>query len=341
MRVKVASEWLNSCSGCEISIIDMGERLLDLLKIADIVHLPALMDSKHFGQLGEGTKLSIPKADVGIISGSVRNKEHLKVAQEMRRQCNIIMALGTCATHGGIPSLSNSFHNSETLYRYYNTESTDRPKSSSGNGWASVGEGDDNDHVRGRDAGNNQAQYPSTDIPELLEFCYALDEKVKVDIYLPGCPPHPDHIFKALTALTQGREPTLPDKSVCDTCPTIREGKGKLKQLKRFLEAPAYGGPDEALDKMQCLLEQGFLCMGPVTRGGCGGQGLLPKCISARVPCRGCYGPVKQTGNQRLDMLNALTSNDIDIKSLPESISLLRFSGSHGMLRPKFKKKEV
>jgi F420-non-reducing hydrogenase small subunit len=74
--------------------------------------------------------------------------------------------------------------------------------------------------------------------------------------------------------------------------------------------------------------------MGPVTRAGCGGEGVTPRCIAARVPCRGCYGPVRQTGNQRLDMLNALASNGIDIQSLPESTSLLRFSGAHQLLRP-------
>ena len=323
MKINVASEWLNSCSGCEISIIDMGERLLDVLEVAKIVHLPALMDSKYFGQLGDGTHLTIPRADVGLISGSIRNEEHLEVAREMRKQCDTLIALGTCATHGGIPSLSNSYENEETLKRYYTTESTDKP-----------------------DAGENgeKSPYPSKNIPKLLERCYALDEKVKVDIYLPGCPPHPDHIFHALVALVKGDALELPNRSVCDTCPTIREGKGQVKALRRFLEPPHYGQPGEPLDKMRCLLEQGFLCMGPVTRGGCGGDGgkegrgggAPPRCISARVPCRGCYGPVRHEGNQRLDMLNALVSNGIDIKSLPESTSLLRFSGGHGMLRPKF-----
>ncbi|KJS30021.1 MAG: methyl viologen-reducing hydrogenase, partial [Desulfatitalea sp. BRH_c12] len=62
------------------------------------------------------------------------------------------------------------------------------------------------------------------------------------------------------------------------------------------------------------------------------GDAIAPRCISARVPCRGCYGPVRPNGNQRLDMLNALASNGIDIQSLPESVSMLRFSGAHGLL---------
>ncbi|HIE53879.1 MAG TPA: methyl viologen-reducing hydrogenase, partial [Chromatiaceae bacterium] len=152
---------------------------------------------------------------------------------------------------------------------------------------------------------------------------------------------HPDHIFSALVALVEGRSPQLPEKSVCDTCPTVREGKGELKQMTRFLRVPKYGEAQEPLDKMRCLLEQGLVCMGPVTRAGCGGDKITPRCISARVPCRGCYGPVRPEGNQRLDMLNALASNGIDITSLPENISLLRFSGAHHMLRPSSYRKET
>ena len=306
MTVKVASEWLNSCSGCEISVLDMGERLLDVLKVADFVHLPALMDHKYYGQLGDGAHIDIPEADVGLISGGVRNTEHVEVAEEMRKKCRIIIALGTCATHGGIPSLANSWTRKELFDRYYTTETTDP-----------------------------QAAVPDQGLPEILESCKALDEIIPVDIYMPGCPPHPDHIFSALVALVQGRMPELPGKSVCDTCPTRREGKGALSHVRRFLKAPHYGGADEPLDRMRCLLEQGFMCMGPVTRAGCGGDAVTPRCISARVPCRGCYGPVRPDGNQRLDMLNALASNGVDLNSLPESVSLLRFSGAHGRLRPK------
>jgi F420-non-reducing hydrogenase small subunit len=306
MTVKVASEWLNSCSGCEISVLDMGERLLDVLKVADFVHLPALMDHKYFGQLGDGTHIDIPQADVGLISGGLRNSEHVEVAEAMREKCGIIIALGTCATHGGIPALANSYTKEALLNRYYGTETTDQP-----------------------------AAVPDQGVPALLNACQALDEIIKVDIYMPGCPPHPDHIFNALVALVQGRTPELPGKSVCDTCPTRREGKGALSRVRRFLATPQYGIAGEPLDRMRCLLEQGFMCMGPVTRAGCGGDSITPRCISARVPCRGCYGPVRPDGNQRLDMLNALASNGVELSSVAESVSLLRFSGAHGRLRPK------
>jgi F420-non-reducing hydrogenase small subunit len=161
-----------------------------------------------------------------------------------------------------------------------------------------------------------------------------VDEKIKVDIYLPGCPPHPDQVFNALVALVQGKPLSVSNKSVCDTCPTVRKGKGELKQVRRFLQAPQYQAADEPLNQMRCLLEQGLLCMGPVTHAGCGGDAVTPRCISARVPCRGCSGPVRHEGNQLLDMLNALASNGIDIKSIPNRPLLLRFSGAHSLLKP-------
>ncbi len=312
MSIKVAEEWLNACSGCEIAIVDLGERLLDVLNLVDFVHMPVIMDHKLYGQLGDQKHIHIPEADVGILTGGIRNEEHLEVAREMRAQCKTLIALGTCATHGGIPALANSYQNEELLQRIFSTETTDPADA-----------------------------LPDDGVPEILERCQALDELIKVDVYLPGCPPHPDQIYGALTALLEGRPLEDSGKSVCNDCPTIREGKGQLKNLRRFLQPPHYGTPDEPLDKMRCLLEQGLLCMGSVTRAGCGGDTGTPRCIAARVPCRGCSGPVRHEGNQLLDMLNGLASNGIDIRSLPEHTSLLRFSGAHGLLRPKRKKKEA
>lgn len=306
MPVKVAADWLNSCSGCEIAILNLGETLLDLLSELEFVHIPVLMDHKHLGQLGEKDHVEIPKATVGILTGGIRNEEHMEVAKEMRKQCDILIALGTCATHGGIPAMINAYTNDQLFEEYYSTPSTDP-----------------------------DAKVPSNGVSKLLSRCYALDEQIDIDIMLPGCPPHPDHIASAILALLNNQELELPFRSVCDTCPTIREGKGEVSQLKRFVSTPSFNS-DEPLEKMRCLLEQGYLCNGPVTLGGCsGGNGEAPRCISARVPCRGCYGPVKKDGNQKLDILNALASNNIDINSLPERDSLLRFSGAHNRLVPK------
>lgn len=301
LTIRIAEEWLHSCSGCEIAILNIGARLLDLLNKMDIVHMPVLMDHKLFGQLGEKGQLTIPNADVGIISGGVANAEHLEVLLEMRKKCKTLIALGTCATHGGIPAMANEWPMEQCLTTVFSTSSTDN------------------------------CSVPDLEVPPFLDRVYATDEKVTIDILIPGCPPNPQVIEKVLTALTQDTELKLPTKSVCDTCPTVRKGKGTGDTVRRFLNNGDYQA-DEPVDAMRCLLEQGLLCMGPVTAAGCAHH-KAPRCIAARVPCRGCFGPVRQKGNQLLDMMNALASNGIDFKSVVDRTSLLRFSGAHGRIR--------
>ena len=98
MTLTVSSEALNSCSGCEIAILNLGEPLLDLLSELEFVHIPILMDHKYYGQVGENNIIDLPDADVGLLSGGIRNEDHLSLALEMRKKCKIIIALGTCAT---------------------------------------------------------------------------------------------------------------------------------------------------------------------------------------------------------------------------------------------------
>jgi len=310
MGITTAMESLGSCAGCEIAILNIGEDLIPIITEAlDIVHAPILMDHKYFGQCGEGVTLTIPNAVVGIVSGGVINQEHIEVLEEMRAKCQVLIALGTCATHGGIPALMNGQDLGEAVADIFNTESTDPG-----------------------------ASIPNIEVPALLDRVYACDEKVKIDMQLPGCPPNPALIAEVLMSLVEGRDPVLPGKSVCDSCPTKREGKGDVKELKRFLTNAEFN-VGEPIDEMRCLLEQGYLCLGPVTAAGCAKRG-APSCISARVPCRGCFGPVRKGGNQLLDMMNALASNGIDYKSVIDRRSILRFSGAHGTLRP-LKKKVV
>jgi len=308
MSVRAALEWLNSCSGCEIAILNIGEALVPLLtQHLDLVHAPILMDHKYLGQRGDGTELDIPEAEVGLVSGGVANIEHLQVLVKMRERCRVLIALGTCATHGGIPALMNGQDRREGWEGVFATRTTDPGCS-----------------------------VPDIEVPAPLDRVYACDEKVKIDLFLPGCPPNPALIAEVLMAVVEGRDPVLPQKSVCDTCPAKREGKGAVSVVRRFLINAEFLAEDP-VGRMRCLLEQGFMCMGPVTAAGCAGRG-LPRCIEARVPCRGCFGPVRRDGNQMLDMMNALASNGIDFKSVVDRRSLLRFSGAHGLLRPVKKK---
>ncbi len=157
MAVKVAEEWLNICGGCEVSILDIGEPLLDLLPQLEFVHMPVLMDHKYYGQTGEKESLEIPEADVGIISGGVRNEKEKHVAEEMRAKCKTLIALGACACHGGIPALANM----DTLDALYDKVYRDCKTTTPGD-------------------------TPTDNLPPLMDRVYAVDEVVPVDICIPG-----------------------------------------------------------------------------------------------------------------------------------------------------------
>jgi F420-non-reducing hydrogenase small subunit len=299
MRPRLSFEWLHACSGCEIALLNSGELLLGLLERVEIVHFPLLMDHKYTNRAdGEG-ELNLPEAEIGLVSGGVASEEHLAVLRAMRARCRTLVSLGTCATHGGIPALRNQWPIATALKTVF--------------------------------AGSEEGTPIPDTVLAFLDRVYSIDEQVPVDVSLPGCPPRPESIIELLEALLAEESFHLPCKSVCETCPTIRTGKGQQK-VRRFLANAEYD-PEKTVAEMRCLLEQGLLCMGPVTAGGCGGKD-APLCIRARVPCRGCYGPVRQGGNQLLDMLNALASNGMGHRDIVDRRSLLRFSGAHGLLKP-------
>lgn len=297
MKPTFSCEWLHSCAGCEMSLIDLGEALLPLLERMEIVHFPLLMDNKYTHWAGEGGEPELPAADLGLVSGGVANEEQVAVLRALRRSCQTLIALGTCATHGGIPALANE--QPQTVIR------------------AAVF----------ADCGPVPLQTPSC-----LERVYAVDELVQPDLCLPGCPPRPEAIEAAIIAVLDGELPAMFGKSVCETCPTRREGRAATRIARRFLEN-ADGEPNEELAQMRCLLEQGFLCMGPMTAGGCGGSG-APLCVRVHMPCRGCYGPVRPGGNPLLDMMNGLAGQGVDRRSVVDRRSLLRFCGAHVLIRP-------
>ncbi|APV44279.1 F420-non-reducing hydrogenase small subunit [Dehalogenimonas formicexedens] len=300
--VRVAEEWFAVCGGCEVSILDIGEPLLDLLPSLEFVHMPVLMDHKLFGQTGEKKHMEIPEADVGIVTGSIRNQENKELAEEMRRKCKIIISLGSCANFGGIPALGNMYNNGDIFdIAYRKTASTE--------------------------AGDN----PSQGLPALTDRVYSVNEVIKVDVSIPGCPPTPEWIAGALTALLQGKSFSLPERSVCDDCPTVREKKAKVA-IRRPLQAPEF--TPGRYDNMRCMNEQGILCLGPATRTGCGGSEKTPRCIKAYMPCRGCFGPIRAGANPMVDMMGALSSVGLDPKQIEDRMATFnRFIGA-GRLRP-------
>jgi F420-non-reducing hydrogenase small subunit len=303
MAARLAEEWFAICGGCEVTILDIGEPLLEVLKRVQIVHMPVLMDHKLFGQTGEGKEMVIPEAEVGLIAGGIRSEEHKKLAQEMRKKCKTLIALGSCACFGGIPALANQYITPELLEKVY------------------------------RDSVSTEANgIPNQQIPPLTDRVYAVHEIVPVDMALPGCPTTPEMVAGALLALLDGKPFTLSSKSVCDECPTRREKKA-VSILKRRLEPPEFTA-GKPLGEMRCLMEQGFLCLGPATRGGCGGSDGVPRCIRAYMPCEGCFGPLSEKANPMVDMMGALSSIGLDPKQIPDRAATFnRFAGA-GRLRP-------
>ena len=102
MSVRLASESLSGCSGCEMSLLNVEGGFLSLLRQFEVVHMPLLMDNKYFGRDGTTEEVELPSADIGIISGGIRTEEQLRIAEKMRERCKVIVAFGTCAAYGGI-----------------------------------------------------------------------------------------------------------------------------------------------------------------------------------------------------------------------------------------------
>ncbi len=304
MAVKVAQEWFAICGGCEVTILDVGEPLLDLLPELEFVHMPVIMDHKLYGQTGEMSQIDIPEADLGIITGSIRNEENRTLAEQMRSKVNTLIAMGSCACFGGIPALANQFALEELYERVFQGNSTTDP-----------------------------GETPNQGVPPLLDRVYAVDEVVNVDLKLPGCPTTPDMFVAAVEHLLHGAPLNLPQKSVCDDCPLIREKKA-VGALKRPLEPVE--GVGKPLETVRCFMEQGFLCQGPATLAGCGGlDGGAPRCIQAYMPCRGCFGPLTDQANPMVDMMGALSSIGLNPREIPDRAAQFnRFAGAT-RLRPK------
>ena len=171
-KIKVASDWLDTCSGCHMSLLDIDERIVELLEHVELTSTP-ITDLKHPPKEG---------VDVGILTGAVSNTHQLETAKEMRERSKILIAMGDCAVFGGICAMRNFFDKEDVLRRgYVETESTDE-----------------------------EGAVPRSDeLGKLLDQVKAVNQVVKVDVHIPGCPPPADAIWYALTELLAGRIPVL------------------------------------------------------------------------------------------------------------------------------------
>ncbi len=266
-----------TCSGCDMSIVDLAEKIVNIFKSFEIVFWPTAQDQK----LEQLKNMPDGSIDVALYHGSIANTENSEMAKLLRKKSKVIIAFGACATHGGIPGLAN-LTNTKSLFKtvYSETQST----------------------------ANQNMTVPLTKtelkghtltLPRKLDTVVLLNEIIDVDYYLPGCPPETTLVEKAVETLTSGDLPPkgsvlAPERILCDECARSRSDK-KISKIHRHHEVNT--------DLEKCLLEQGVICLGIATRAGCGA-----KCINANVPCRGCMGPTSKTLDQAAKAISSLAS---------------------------------
>lgn len=169
-KLLVATAPLCGCFGCHMSLLDIDERILDLVEVVEFDRSP-ITDIKTIG-----------KCDIGLIEGGVANAHNVHDLREFRANCDILVAMGSCAVTGGIPAMRNQFDLKECLEEAY-----------------IHGIGVENPHVPN-----------DVEIPLLLDKVHPIHEVVRVDFFLPGCPPRADTLWKFLTDVVSGNEVSFP-----------------------------------------------------------------------------------------------------------------------------------
>ena len=171
-KARLATVWLDGCSGCHMSFLDLDERLIELAPLVDLVYSP-LVDTKEFPE----------DVDVVLVEGAVSTEEDLKKICTVRKRSKLLVSLGDCAVTANVPSIRNRFSVEAVEHRAYI-----------------------------ENAQLNQ-QVPREVIPRLLAKSRPVHEFVKVDVFVPGCPPSADTIYFVLGELLAGRMPDLIDKT--------------------------------------------------------------------------------------------------------------------------------
>jgi len=265
-KPKFAMYWAASCGGCEIAVLNIGEKILDVDANFEIAFWPVAMDAKYKDVEAMPDKSIL----LTLFNGGIRNKENEEIAHLLRRKSQILVAFGSCACEGCIPGLANLSKPQDIFDTVYRSVSTENP-----------------DQVQPQ----YEFQMPEGQItiPEFYPVLKTLDQVVPVDYYMPGCPPESHQIAAVVDLVIQvlKGEATLPpagatigagESTVCDDCPRERN----VKTIKEFVRIQDV----KRIDPDLCLLEQGIPCNGLATRSGCGAL-----CPTASAQCIGCYGP--------------------------------------------------
>lgn len=278
-KIRFAVGYGSICGGCDVAFTDIGAKLSEISKIADIVYWPAVMDGK-IEQLEKTSNI-----DIGILFGAIRNDEHERMAQILREKSDVLVAFGACACYGGIPGLGNVETKEKLLSAAYqtnpSTETSLVPR------------------LLEVDGGEIK-------LPELKKYVSSPTDVVDFDVLVPGCPPPVQSVEKLLgVAKDYYNGHSIPegyviaeDTSLCDFCERDKPEKITIDEIHRVHEID--------VNDEDCLLEQGVLCLGPVTRGGCHPDGA--RCVEKNMPCRGCFGPTPNIKDQGTKFLSTVAS---------------------------------
>jgi F420-non-reducing hydrogenase small subunit len=277
-KLKLGLYWAASCGGCEIAIVELREKILDIDAAADILFWPVALDFKY----KDVEAMPDRHMDVCLFNGSIRTSENEHLAHLLRRKSKVLVAFGSCAHEGCIPGLANLYTRESIWARVYlEAPSVDNPDGVLPQYSTPVPEG-------------------TIEIPHFYQTVKTLGQVEDVDYYVPGCPPQPPQIWAVILAILGGNLPPkgsvvgANEKTVCDECKHIREER----RIKRF-----YRSHEIIPDSHKCLFDQGMICAGPATRGGCGAL-----CTKVDMPCRGCYGPPPGVIDQGAALLSATAS---------------------------------
>ncbi len=280
-KPKIAFYWCASCGGCEEAVVDLAEDILGVVEAVDIVLWPCAMDFKT----ADVEAMPDQSITATLLNGAIRSSEQEEMAHLLRRKSQVLIAYGACAHLGGIPSLANQFPREQILRFVYDEGPTDV------------------NAEKTRPAARFQNNGHALSLPELRKTVRALDQVVKVDYYIPGCPPTPKLTQAAVGALLSGKLPPkgtvlAPDTALCDQC--------ARKQTKPTnLSFAEFKRPHlTQLDPEKCFLAQGVVCMGPATRAGCEAA-----CTSGGMPCSGCFGPTSRVRDQGAKALSSICAN--------------------------------
>ncbi len=169
----VATISLAGCFGCHMSLLDIDEKIFDLVNLVEF-HKGPLTDIKNFEKM----------CDIGIIEGGCCNTENIEVLEMFRRNCRVLISLGECAITGGLPSMRNGIPIMECLKEAYV------------------------DGI-GLDLEESHEIPDDEELPKILDKVYPCHEIVKIDYFIPGCAPRAELIWEFLMAIIENRSPNI------------------------------------------------------------------------------------------------------------------------------------